>query len=195
MSDKWKYVSVGKCIKTIITALIMACIVFVPISFLTEAGTIFTYAKLPYVGDGTVTELFEKESNYLSLILPSLNESQFGLVTTVLQYAFYAYFIILAADILFSFVLLIFRSKIMRKMFEIFSALFGILMIVIALSSLAFVGLNVLAVLKGEATFNDIVFTGGVPLMFVMFILSIILIFKQFKFFKRPYPFSKLDDK
>ena len=195
MSDKWKYVSVGKCFKTILTALIMACVVFVPISFLTEAGTVFTYTKLPYVGDGSITVLFENEARYLSLVLPGLNESQFGLVTTVLQYAFYTYFIILAVDIFFSLVLILFRSKVLRKLFELFSALFGLLMIVIALSLLAYVGLNALAVLKGETGLNDIVFTGGVPLMLAMFILSIILIFKQFTFFKRPYPFSSLDDK
>lgn len=187
MSDKWKYVSVGNCIKTIIVALIMLCIVFVPISFATDAGTVFTYAKLPVVGDGTVSALFETEASYVSLILTNLNESQINLIQTVSTYAFYAYFIILAADVVFAFILAIFRSRVMRKIFEIISILFGIAMIVISLSSLAFVVLNILAVLKGSADFNTIVYTGGVTTMLAMFVLALILVFKQFKFFRKPF--------
>lgn len=187
MSDNWKYVSVGKCFKTIITALIMACIVFVPISFATEAGTIFTYTRLPYVGDGTITAIFENEANLVPMILPNLNESQLEFIKTILTYAFYAYFIILAADVLFSLILILFRNKVLRKMFEVLSVLFGVLMIIIALSALAFVFLNVYSVIKNGVNFNNMVFTSGISTMLAMAVLSMILIFKQFSFFKKPY--------
>ena len=102
MSDKWKYVSVGKCVKTIITALIMLCVVFVPISFGTEAGTVFTYVKLPYIGDGSIATFFDQVIEYIVYVLPTLGEAQLNLIKTVFLYSFYGYFLILGADILFS---------------------------------------------------------------------------------------------
>ena len=187
MSDKWKYVSVGKCVKTIITALIMLCVVFVPISFGTEADTVFTYVKLPYIGDGSIATFFDQVIEYIVYVLPTLGEAQLNLIKTVFLYSFYGYFLILGADILFSLILILLRSRILRKIFEILSILIALSVLVIALSSLAFVVINVLAAVKGGTTFNEMIFTSGVTTMFAMFIFSIILFFKQFRFFKKPY--------
>lgn len=187
MNDKWKHVVVGDCFKILIFALVMLCIVFVPFSFATEDGLVFTFKKLPIVGDGSVKNVFQTEMGYIANVLPSLNEGQLDLFQTIFTYAFYAYFVILVLDFLFAFVLMIFRVRVMRIIFCVFSKIFAILMIIIALCSLIFIGVNVYAAIKGLIEFNYMVYTSGITTMIVMLILSIIICVKQFSFFSKPY--------
>ena len=188
MSDKWKHVCIGDCIKIIIFAVVMIGIIaFVPFMFATEEGFFFTFQKLPLIGDGSVKNAFATEIGYVANILPSLNENQLNMFQTIFSYAFYGYFVILLADLLFSLVLMIFRIRVMRIIFCVFAKIFAVLMIVISLCSLIFVAVNFYAGIKGEIEFNYMIFTSGVTTMLAMFILSIIVCVKQFKFFNKPY--------
>ena len=187
MSDKWKYVSVWTCIKNIIWAAIALAIVgIVPITFSSSEMT-FTYTRLPFIGDGTVTELFTAETEYLSNYI-TLAPDKLAMVNNILLYLFYGFFAILIADIVFSFVLAIFRINVMRKIFEILGLLFGIVLIVNMLACLLFVFFNVMAAVSGSVDLMTMIYTSGVSTMLAMFIVSLIFIFRQFKCFKIAFP-------
>ncbi|MDY6366984.1 MAG: hypothetical protein SPL13_00475 [Clostridia bacterium] len=188
MSDRWKHVSVGDCVKILIFSLvILALALFVPYVYGGGEPFAFTFQKLPLIGDGSAKDAFATEVGYISNILPSLNESQLNLFQTIFTVAFYGFFVILLADILFSFILMIFRSRVLRIIFSALGKIFAVLLIVIALCSILFVAVNVYASIKGEIEFNYMVFTSGATPMLAIFILSIITCVKQFKFFNKPY--------
>jgi len=50
--DKWKYVSVGKCIGAIIWSIIGLATIFIP--FIIDSGLTLTYTKLPILGDSSI---------------------------------------------------------------------------------------------------------------------------------------------
>ena len=186
MSDKWKYVSVWTCITNIIWAAIaLGIVAIVPITFSSSEMT-FTFTRLPFVGDGTVTELFAAETEYISNYV-TLSPDKLALVNNILLYLFYGFFAILIADILFSFILAIFRINVMRKIFEILGALFGIALILNMLACLLFIFFNVMAAISG-GDIMEMIYTSGISTMLVMFIVSLIFIFRQFKCFKIAFP-------
>lgn len=187
MSDKWKHVAVGDCVKIFIFALVMLCIVFVPFSFATEEGFYFTFNKLPIIGDGSIKNAFANETAYLANIIPSFNEGQLNIFKTIFTFVFYSYFVILLLDILFALFLMIFRLRVMRIIFCVLSKIFAVIMIVNTVCSLIFIGIHIYAAIAGLIEFNYMVFTSGITTMIVMLVLSIIISVKQFSFFNKPY--------
>lgn len=187
MSDKWKYVSVWTCIKNIFWAAIALAIVgIVPITF-SSAGMTFTYTRLPFIGDGTVTELFAAEKEFISHYV-TLSPDKLATISNILLYLFYSFFAILIADIVFSFILALFRLNVMRKIFEIFSTICGVILIVNMLTCLLFIFFNVMSAISGSVDLMEMIYTSGVSTMLVMFIVSLFFIFRQFKCFKIAFP-------
>lgn len=186
MKDSWKFVSVGSCIKTLIFSLIALSVIFIPISFGTEAGVIFTFKKLPVFGDGSISLLFDNVMNIFAQNVPNVDVSLLNTLRKLFDLSLYAYFIILFLDIIFAIVLIACRHNAVRKLFRVLSAFFAVAMICSALMFLGFVAANVFSVIKGKI-FNDMLYTSGILSALGFCIFSFILIVKQFTWFRKPF--------
>lgn len=197
MSEKWKHVSVGQCIGIIIGSLILACVAFVPLTCIADgSGTItgvnFFFKGLPLVG----TEEFQKVTatiagNSVTFINGIAKGALPEIVGIILNYAFtynvYAYFGILALNVVCGLLLLLTRANGLRKFFKFFSVIFGIVMILVNITFLAEAVLNIIIQVGNETQFIYLLLMSGVLPYIVLTLFSFILIFKQFGWFSDPY--------
>lgn len=198
MSEKWKHVSVGQCFGIIIGSLILACVAFVPLTFIYAekggdvTGVNFFYKGLPFVGEKSFQDVTAKiAENAISYINGIANGSLPEIVGTILSYAFtynvYAYFGILAVNVVAGLLLLIIRANGLRKFFKFFSVIFGIAMIFVNITFLAEAVCNFIIEIGKGTPFNNIILISGVLPYIVLTLFSFILIFKQFGWFSDPY--------
>ena len=187
MSKWWRYVNVKSCVATIIVSLIAACIAFVPFAFSPLA---LTYTKLPFIGDGTIFASSAKAATDLLTLLPiGGNEFVANLLNNAYAYFYYAYFGILAANIVFALVLSILRFNALRIIFRILSIFFGIAMILLTVLAAGYVFIYVYAAIKEGGVVSDILnrlTNDGILFHFVMFIFGLIFIGRQFSWFAKP---------
>ena len=115
-------------------------------------------------------------------------------VSTVMGYATYAYFIILALDVIMALILAVSRSEILRLVFKIISIIAAVLMLVIALAYLVhFVGCvfaTIASMQIGEDFLNSLlatIDTCGLLFSIGMVIFASIMVKKQFKWFAKLY--------
>lgn len=187
MSDKWRFVSVGQCIRIIIFCLIPACVLFVPFSVGSAEGTILAFKKMPLIGN---EEYFIYTGYSLEGLLRIIdNETVLEVFGFLFNYNFYAYFGILALTICFALALAICRVNVVRIVFRVFSILFAIAMIVLFFSYFAFfVGSAVYYMsIPGFEELSVHFLTGGIISNTAFALFSFILIFKYFKWFTKPY--------
>lgn len=187
MSDKWRFVSVGQCVSTIIFCIIALCVFFVPFSVGSTEGTILAFSKMPLIGNGEY--LIHAEQSLQGLARFVKDETVLSCLKFCFDYNFYAYTGILLVTILFSLILAICRVNVVRVIFRIFSIFFAIIMIFLFLSFFAFfVGSTIYYLSIPELTDFSVHFlTGGQISNFAFELFSFILIFRYFKWFTKPY--------
>lgn len=197
MSEKWKHVSVGQCIGIIIGSLILAGVAFVPLTCIADnsgniTGVNFFYKGLPFIGVERFQDVTAKIADNSFLFINGIaNGSLPEIVVTILNYAFtynvYAYFGILAVNVVAGILLLIIRANGLRKFFKFFSVIFGIVMIFVNITFLAEAVSNFIIGMADKTTFINILLLSGVLPYIVLTLFSFILIFKQFGWFSDPY--------
>ena len=187
--DHVKNVNVKQCFFTIIGALLGCLVLLLPATFGDQFTFLFEYT--PFISE---FDRFDMTST--STILQGLT-ALFKLDESILQYAIlaftyapYAYFGILALDVLFALLLIITRSQILRVLFKIISILLAIVMLAFALCYIAYIvgfaGLFIFAIYKIEDALTAINNSGIlVALGFVVF--GFIFTKKQLKWFAKLY--------
>ncbi len=179
------YVSVGKCIFTIIGAIIAACVGFIPFAF-TDSGLVFTYKTLPVIGDSSI---FVSGAAFISSfcsIIPQITPEIYEYIFKGFKFCVYAYFIILAADIILAFFLAIFRINFFRILCRTFSIIAGIIMFSIMLMFLAYIVGVVYFIIETQPDIMQTLKTSGILAALGFVILSGVLIKKQFRWFTLP---------
>ena len=184
--SKGKCVSVGKCIFTIIGALIGLCACFIPFSIGTEAGIVYTYKLLPIAGDSSFLNYGNMAVESFCSIIPQITPDIEKYIETAFKFSVYGYFIILAADIALAFLLAIFRLNLFRILCRIFSILAGFAMLIIMLSFIVYIiGMGYMVLTSGQDILNGLKTLGFISALGIT-ILSGIFIGKQFRWFTLP---------
>lgn len=192
--DDVKNVNIKQCFGTILISLIMACIAFIPFYFGGSEGVVFSYTKLPIVGDPS--DMTALEGWYTLFVLDKLNltsnENVVKVCEIFINYGFYAYFGILAANIVFSFMLILSRSTVLRSIFKIFAIVFGFafivfnLFMVVQVVGFVFYLIGVFSS-GGSPDIMAILGNSGIVFFFGAMICSFIMIFNEFRAFARLY--------
>lgn len=187
MKESWKYVSILNCLKTILVCMIFCCVALIPFTF-TDQGIVLTYKLLPFVGDGSLsgTIIGTWLTQATITMIPALASISMVL-DVIFTYCVYAYFGILAADVLFSLLLIVTRWRVLRFFFRLFSLIFSIASLVIALSFLAYIVITVMTQIHVIGIMPTLKETGILSAL-GFFICSIGIFRRQLKWFKKPYP-------
>ena len=185
-NKKGKCVSVGKCIFTVIGALIGLCAALIPFSFGTDAGTVFTYKLLPVIGDSSFLDYGYMAVKSFCSIIPQITPEIVGYINSAFKFSTYAYFIILGADLILAFLLAILRLNLFRILCRVFSILAGFAMLIIMLSFIVYiVGMGYMVITTGQDILSGLKTLGFVSALGLI-ILSGIFIGKQFRWFTLP---------
>lgn len=188
MCDKWKHVSVGACIWTIIFTVFCICTFFIPFAVGPNTETILTVKTLPVIGDGSFQNYAAPSLAGLKEIF-SLSDGGANFIGFFFANNIIFFYVIVFIDLIFAIILAIFRIKLMRKIFKGISIGFGILTLLIAISFLAYIVGLVSFHFDNDIFSNFIHFflTSGLLPSLVICILCFILSAKQFKWFSKPY--------
>ena len=187
-SDNVKNVDLKQCIGTIIYSLIALCIVFVPVTF-GEIGMRSAFETLPIIGDESYS-LIQLTATTGFTAITQMDIKMVETIYNALTYSTYAYFIIFLLNILFSILLFITRSQIMRLIFKIISIicafimLFNVLMCLIHLVGV--LGLFTHGIVPSDQMMSAIE-TTGILFVIAMLLFSAFAIKKQLKWFAKLY--------
>lgn len=185
-----KNVNVKNCFNVIVIGLLAMFAALMP--FIFGTGTlIFYYETLPIFGDGEVIKAATVLPFARILSLVKINESMYEMISNILLYlsAYHSlvYFGIILLDIVFAILLILTRWVWLRWLFRLFSIIFGILMISLTLVYVLYIVGYVLIMLDGTFKFNYLFNSFGlVPIIYCL-VFAVILIPKQFKWFKKLY--------
>ncbi|MBE5734064.1 MAG: hypothetical protein E7347_03325 [Clostridiales bacterium] len=186
--DHVKNVNVKQCFGTIFMSLIAACVALIPVTF-GSVGINFLYESLPLVGDETFLLLSESMLPGFAKVT-KLGTDVIDILAIVMEYAPYAYFGILAANILFSLLLIITRSQILRAIFKVITIFAGIAMLVVALNYLVYIIGFAGYFIQGEVPVEQIMakleVSGLLPAL-GLFIMGLSMTGKQFRYFAKLY--------
>jgi hypothetical protein len=187
MKESWKYVSFFNCFKIIITCLVFACVALIPFYF-TDNGIVLTYKLLPYVGDGSLTGTVIGTwlTEATITMIPAIASLK-AVFDIIFSFCVYAYFAIIAADIVFALLLILTRSRILRFLIRILSLIMAIASLVIALSFLAYIVITVSTQIHAIGLMPTLKETGLLSAL-GFFIFSVGLTARQFKWFRKPFP-------
>ena len=189
--QSWKFVSVWNCIKIIIFAIVALAIIFIPVSI--NGESVSTYKILPIIGDGSFFETFINDNlaSSIATIIPTIGAM--GTVSTIFTVSTYAFFIIIAIDVVFAILLIITRSNLLRAIFRLFSILFWFAMLFIGLAYLLYVVAIVYgAIINGTLTkLVDM----GILIGLGFNVAALFICKKQSKWFKKPFPIACYKDK
>ncbi len=186
MKDSWKYVSVWNNVKVIIFVLITFAFLFVPFAITEENGIIFTYTKLPVIGDGEIVLLAKDAGNFFAEFIQQQSGSIPSLLSSLYNVSYTLFLGILATDVIFCLILSLLRLNTLRIIMKILSIFCGFFMIIFAAINLIYVIGYFHASGSYAIAFFDMLKGYGVISAFVFFILGIIYSVKQFKWFSRP---------
>lgn len=190
----------GQCLMTLLIALIAAATLAIPFIIDDANGSItYSYQVMPFLKLSETPISLEFMANIdnslLALFNLTLDEQLLNLIYNVSYYTIYAFYGIIAFDIVFALLTLLTQFSGIRVFARIISIIGGIAMIFIAIISLAhIIGLiNYYIILSG--TFQpdlimQIIKLSGVLLFIGMFIFSLVLIRNQFSWFAK----KDLDD-
>lgn len=184
--DYWKKVSIGSCVKTIIISLIIMCIVLVPVTF--ENGIVFTISKLPLIGDGTIIEMSKTGIKFIQ-DLAHFPDRTMDIFYAIISYGYHIFFGALILDVLFAIALIIFKNNTLRIIFKVFSIIFGVAILIIALVNLMIIFgyFYSCTVHPQEYPFIQMLKTSGITTYFAMLVVGIYLSVKQFKWFAKAF--------
>ena len=184
MNDKWKYVSLAKCIGVIVWSLIGFCMFFIPFSF---DNSILSISASPLFGDGTLLKSMDNASIGFA--------NSFGTSTglsVVLKIAAYCYLIIPIVSIIMGTVLAICRNKIVRIIFNVFGIIFGILLIYTAICMILYVVSIIMYCLQIDSSalqnLGSVVVNNGIIFAILATVFSFIMGRKQFTWYANPFP-------
>lgn len=183
MSKKWKNVSIPQCF----------LIMFVSILCLVVFAIPFSISPLEF----SFRELLNKESNLIDKIvlvaeqgIPqviSATEQYKKIMEIAYKYLIYGYIGVIALNFACAFLLILTRSNILRKLFRLFSVIFGLCLIISALAFILY-----LVGIYGFYSINDFgikktISETGALFAVGMIVFSIILSVKQFHWFTAPF--------
>lgn len=190
MSNKWKYVSVGKCIFVMIISLIFIGSAFIPYSLAPYAGeTVYTYTKLPYVGDSSLLNYFDELVITVQDLL-KIDGYIFAVVSFLIKYSPYLLYATLCFNVAGAFLVAITRFNFLRFIFRVVS-IFAAIYLIFAMIIFNFTA--VVSVIHSLETITDIssigaiIFDNGIILYLALGLISFIMIFVEFKAFKKPF--------
>jgi len=181
-------VSVKQCFGTIFFSIFACVIAFIPLTF-GSIPTTFTYEYLPFVGNDTITQVPPFILQGIVKIL-NLQGDFLKYVEMALNYNVVVYFYILAFNIAASLVLIILRLSILRIIFKLVSIIAGIAMLAIAVTNALYIAGFAGNFIHGTIPIENIMSaleTSRVLLALGLFIFSLIMVKKQFKWFAKLY--------
>ncbi len=106
--------------------LIAAATLFIPFAF--EPSINFSFNNIMPFGDSVITAA---QATYINSFAATVGipESVMEIVNTIAPYSVYAFYGIIAFDLLFTLILMVLRNEIVRQIVRIFSVLFGFVML------------------------------------------------------------------
>lgn len=188
MCDKWKHVSVGACIWTIVACVLCLSIVFVPFFIETGKDTILTIKTMPIIGDGSFTKHYDDAASGFIQLVPGASGIH-NLLYSVFSCMIYVYMGILIIDLIFAIILAALRLKLMRKIFKVFSIIFGFIMLLNGAALIVYI-IGLVSFHFNHDIFSNFIhffLTSGLLPILVMCVFSFIISAKQFKWFSKPY--------
>lgn len=193
--DNVKNVNLKQCVGTIIFALVSLCVLFIPFTF-GAAGINCSYKA--FISDESGVNLITVASanaleGFLS-VAKITEQSTIEIISQILYYGERAYFVILAADILFALLLIFTRSQILRLIFKIISILFGFAMLAVFASNIIYIAgiaggfiCSTDLMDMGMEAVMSILETSGILFALGTMLFSAFLVKKQFKWFAKLY--------
>lgn len=186
--DHVKNVNVKQCFGTIFMSLIAACVALIPVTF-GSGGINMLYTRLPLVGDET---FIVQSVSFVPFFgeVTKLGADVIEILAMVMEYAPYAYFGILAANIVFSLLLIITRSQILRFIFKIITIFAGFAMLIVALNYIVYIvgfaGLFIQGTIPAEQIMQYLE-TSGILVALGFVIMGFSMTGKQFRYFSKLY--------
>ena len=188
MRKKIKNVNVKNCFNTLIICLIALLVAFVPFIF-GSGEFVFYFETLPFIGDESivVSTAYSYGFTLGYFINGTLPEIVYELLEIVVKWQALAYFAIIALDIIFAILLIVTRWSFLRVLFKIISILLGIILIPLTLLNLCYILGYVLMIIEGVYEFRFLFNSFGILPIFMTIVFSVLLIAKQFTWFKKLY--------
>ena len=183
MSSRFKKVSVKKCISLVIFSIVAALLfAFIPFSFGTEDGLIFTYKLLPVLSKGEISLYITKVLNAIAFAIPTIPVQVLEIIYIVFNYGIYAIMLIFVLDLVFGLLLAITRSNVLRIIFKILGIFMGIAMILSMLLFIIYLIGSICLLISG-VEFLTVLKTQGFILAVVMIVICPICAKKNFSSF------------
>jgi hypothetical protein len=188
MRKKIKNVNVKNCFNTLIICLLALLVAFVP--FIFGSGMfVFFFETLPFIGDGSVITATQISYGYTlsCFFTEAFPEIFYKILEIITNWQAIAYFAIIGLDIVFAVLLIVTRFSFLRVLFKIISILLGIILILLTIFNLLYIFGYVLMIFNGEFAFQYLFNSFGVLPVFASLVFCVLLIGKQFTWFKKLY--------
>ena len=181
---KIKNVDVMQCVIILIFSIVAICTILIPFKF---SGADFALYHLPITGNG---ELVLFQADYVCAIFQMAGITAPKFLLTISNISLYVFYAILIFDFLASLLLICWRNNVVRIICKIISIIAGVAMIAICLLYffyiIGFIA-NIASNLTAELNTLLLIQEGGLLFIFAIFIISFLLISRQFKWFRRYY--------
>lgn len=189
MNEKWRNVSIKECIGTILFAIFSCAVALIPFAF-GNGELIFSYARMPLVGDGEIIKFGGVAIRNILDLIPQIPVYISENTEIIYYYTVLAYFAMLAADIVFALLLILFKSKILRIIFKFISVIFAFAYFIIAIINLAYIVGSFLSIINDTENIIEniitLITTYGITTALGFAIFGFALFKKQFKWFSKP---------
>lgn len=184
MGRRFNHVSIGKSLSLAIFSVIALLIFFfVPISFGTSEGVIFTFKTLPIISDGSIVVFTTAPLLGIAATIPSIPVEVIDIFINAFNYGIYAILIIFVVNFVSGLLLALTRSNGLRAFFKVLGIIMGIIMIILGLLFLIYVAGCVCLMIQG-AEILEVLKGSGLVMAFVMMIVCFISANKNFKNYK-----------
>ena len=173
----------------LILCLVAAATLFIPVVI--EPSIVFAFNKI--IPIGTTSEIAVMQTTFVQSLFETahLSDKIPTALFDILPYSIYAFYGIIAFDILFTLVLMIARSEILRQILRAFSILLGFILLIITIASIpAIAGFFTYYFNNGfgDVLIFDCIKNEGLIYFVGLFALSFIVTIKQFSsFFGKTY--------
>ena len=184
-------VDVWQSVRALLFSVFVICLALIPLSFAADAKSEPAFTILPILGNGEITEI---QGVYIEAVLNKFGLAAMpevvGYVEIAVQYCFYAFYGILAANVVFNLILILFRWSLFRFIFKLISIIAGFAMIIISVVLLATVVgffINFIDAALPIEQIGEAILGSGIIFIFINMIFAFALIGKQFKWYARYY--------
>ncbi len=191
MKERWRNVSTKACVLTIIFSIVAIAVAVIPFAFPEGGSLTFTFSLLPLIGSGEIGLVAGAHICSILGLIPQIPAEILSIIPDIYNYTLLVYFGILLADILFAVLLIITKFKALRIIFKIFSVIFSIAFLLIALVNLVYIaGIFYSIFVGGFENIGDKLLlalrTTGITTALGLTIFSFMLVKKQLKWFSKP---------